>query len=60
MFKKTANNFNLAMAKAAKCTIAEVEEIAEIGQLDPNSVQLQGIYVDRLVKGPSYEKRIEV
>ena len=60
MFRKTANNFNLAMAKAAKCTIAEVEEIVEIGQLDPNSIQLPGIYVDRLVKSPSLEKRIEV
>ena len=60
MFRKTANNFNLAMAKAAKCTIAEVEEIVEIGQLDPNGIHLPGIYVDRLIQGPSYEKRIEV
>lgn len=60
LFRKTANNFNLAMAKAAKCTIAEVEEIVEIGQLDPNGIQLPGIYVDRLVKSPALEKRIEV
>ena len=60
MFRKTANNFNLAMAKAAKTCIAEVEEIVEIGQLDPNGIHLPGIYVDRLIQGPSYEKRIEV
>lgn len=59
LFRKTANNFNLAMAKAAKCTIAEVEEIVEIGQLDPSGIQLPGIYVDRLVKSPALEKRIE-
>jgi 3-oxoacid CoA-transferase len=47
------------MAKAAKITIAEVEEIVEIGQIDPDSVHLPGIYVDRLVKGASFEKRIE-
>ena len=48
------------MAKAANITIAEVEEIVEIGQLDPDHIHLPGIYVDRLIKGPSYEKRIEV
>jgi 3-oxoacid CoA-transferase len=59
IFRKTANNFNLAMAKAAKTTIVEVEEIVEIGQLDPSSVHLQGIYVDRLIQFDNYEKRIE-
>lgn len=59
LFRKTANNFNEPMAKAAKVTIAEVEEIVEIGQIDPDSVHLPGIYVDRLVKGASFEKRIE-
>jgi 3-oxoacid CoA-transferase len=47
------------MAKAANITIAEVEEIVEIGQLDPSAIHLPGIYVDRLIQGPSYEKRIE-
>lgn len=48
------------MCKAAKIAIAEVEEIVEIGQLDPDQIHLPGIYVDRIVKGLSYEKRIEV
>ena len=47
------------MAKAANITIAEVEEIVEIGQLDPNFIHLPGIYVDRVVKS-NYEKFIEV
>lgn len=47
------------MAKAARFTIAEVEEIVEIGELDPNNIHLPGIYVDRLVKPPFYEKYIE-
>lgn len=59
LFRKTANNFNEPMAKAGKITIAEVEEIVEIGEIDPDSVHLPGIYVDRLIKGPSFEKRIE-
>ena len=48
------------MAKAANCTIAEVEEIVEIGELDPNQIHLPGIYVDRLVKSTTAEKKIEV
>jgi hypothetical protein len=48
------------MARAAKCTIAEVEEIVEVGQLDPDEIHLPSIYVHRLIKGPKYEKRIEV
>lgn len=59
IFRKTANNFNENMAKAGKITIAEVEEIVEIGELDPDEIHLPGIYVDRLVLGESYEKRIE-
>ena len=59
IFRKTANNFNENMAKAAKTTIVEVEEIVEIGELDPNFIHLPGIYVDRLIVG-EYEKRIEV
>lgn len=48
------------MAKAAKITIAEVEEILEIGELDPNFIHLPGIYVDRIVKPEPYAKVIEV
>jgi acyl CoA:acetate/3-ketoacid CoA transferase alpha subunit len=60
IFRKSAVNFNLSMAKAAKVTIAEVEEIVEIGELDPNFIHLPGIYVDRIVKPPAYPKFIEV
>ncbi|KAJ8687869.1 hypothetical protein QAD02_023664 [Eretmocerus hayati] len=59
IFRKTARNFNPAMCKAAKVSIAEVEEIVPLGQLDPDHVHLPGIYVDRIIKGASYEKRIE-
>ncbi|XP_058792761.1 succinyl-CoA:3-ketoacid-coenzyme A transferase, mitochondrial [Phymastichus coffea] len=59
IFKKSARNFNPAMCKAAKISIAEVEEIVPVGRLDPDHVHLPGIYVDRIIKGPSYEKRIE-
>lgn len=48
------------MCKAAKIAIAEVEEIVEIGQLDPDNIHVPGIYVDRIIKGLAYEKRIEV
>lgn len=48
------------MAKAAKVTIAEVEEIVELGSIAPDQVHLPGIYVDRIVLGEKYEKRIEV
>lgn len=60
VFRKSARNFNPVMCKAAKITIAEVEEIVETGQLDPDHVHLPGIFVNRIVKGPSYEKRVEV
>jgi 3-oxoacid CoA-transferase subunit A len=48
------------MATAAKITIAEVEEIVEAGEIDPDHVHLPGIYVHRVIKGENYEKRIEV
>lgn len=47
------------MAKAAKITVAEVEEIVPAGELHPDEIHLPGIFVSRLIKGPSYEKRIE-
>lgn len=59
MFRMTANNFNEACAKAGKLTIVEVEEIVEVGELDPHCIHLPGIYVDRLVLGTNYEKPIE-
>lgn len=60
IFKKSARNFNPVMCKAAKISIVEVEEIVEIGQLNPDQIHVPGIFVDRIVKGTSYEKRIEV
>lgn len=59
IFRKSARNFNPPMLKAAKIGIAEVEEICEIGELDPDQIHLPGIYVDRIIKGENYEKRIE-
>jgi 3-oxoacid CoA-transferase subunit A len=59
VFRYTANNFNQAMATAGKITIAEVEELVPAGELDPNAVHVPGIYVNRILKGPSYDKPIE-
>ncbi len=59
VFRKTARNFNDPMAGAAKITIAEVEELVEPGQLDPNSIHIPGIFVQRIFQGEKYEKRIE-
>ena len=59
VYRKTANNFNSIMATAATVTIAEVEEIVEPGELDPDHVVTPGIYVKRIIRGEHYEKRIE-
>lgn len=59
IFKGTARNFNPMMAMAGKITIAEVEELVEPGELDPNAIHTPGIYVQRIYQGASYEKRIE-
>lgn len=59
LFRKTARNFNPIMATAAKVTVAEVEEIVEIGEIDPDSVHTPGIFVQRLFKAEKLEKRIE-
>jgi 3-oxoacid CoA-transferase/3-oxoacid CoA-transferase subunit A len=59
VYRHTAMNFNPMMAMAAKVTIAEVEELVDVGELDPNFVHTPGIFVKRLVVGPGYEKRIE-
>ncbi len=59
IFKGTARNFNPMMATAGKITIAEVEELVEPGELDPNMVHTSGIFVQRIFQGKNYEKRIE-
>ena len=59
VFRKTARNFNPAVAMAGKVCIAEVEELVEVGAIDPDHVHLPGIYVDRIVHNPAPEKRIE-
>jgi 3-oxoacid CoA-transferase subunit A len=59
IYRKTARNFNPTMATAARITIAEVEEIVEPGEIEPDHVMTPGIYVKRVVQGPAYEKKIE-
>jgi 3-oxoacid CoA-transferase subunit A len=59
IFKETARNFNPLMAMAGKITIAEVEELVQPGELDPDQIHTPGIYVHRIFKGVNYEKRIE-
>ncbi|MBK7375181.1 MAG: CoA transferase subunit A [Chitinophagaceae bacterium] len=59
IFKATARNFSPLMAMAGKITIAEVEELVEAGELDPNQIHTPGIYVHRIFQGMNYEKRIE-
>jgi 3-oxoacid CoA-transferase subunit A len=59
VFRKTARNFNPACAMAGKVCIAEVEELVEVGEIDPDHVHLPGIYVDRIVVNATPEKRIE-
>ena len=59
IYRRTARNFNPVMAAAAQVTIAETEELLELGQLDPNCVVTPGVYVKRIFQGTNYEKRIE-
>lgn len=59
VFKGTARNFNAVMAGAAKITIAEVEHLVKVGELDPNEIHVPGIFVKRIFQGEKYEKRIE-
>lgn len=59
IYKGTARNFNPMMAMAGKITIAEVEELVEPGELDPNFIHTPGIFVQRIFQGEKYEKRIE-
>jgi len=59
VYRKTARNFNPMMATAARVTIAEVEELVEVGQIDPDDVHTPSVYVKRIFQGTNYEKRIE-
>ena len=59
IFKGTARNFNPLMAMAGKITVAEVEELVQAGELDPNQIHTPGIFVQRIFQGEKYEKRIE-
>ena len=59
LFRKTARNFNPIAATAAKTTVVEVEELVEVGAIDPDHVHTPGIYVDRILTGQSFEKPIE-
>lgn len=59
IYKGTARNFNPMMATAGNITVAEVEELVEVGELDPNEIHTPGIYVHRIFQGANYEKRIE-
>jgi 3-oxoacid CoA-transferase subunit A len=59
VYRKTARNFNPVMAAAGRVTVAEVEHLVEPGQIDPDHIHTPGIFVQRIVHGPSFEKRIE-
>jgi 3-oxoacid CoA-transferase len=59
VYRETARNFNPMIATCGKVTVAEVEELVDVGQLDANAIHTPGIYVDRIVQGVKYEKRIE-
>ncbi len=59
IFRKSTRNFSTSMAKAGDITIAEVEELVEPGQIDPDQVDVAGVYVHRIFQGTNYEKRIE-
>jgi 3-oxoacid CoA-transferase subunit A len=59
IYRKTARNFNPMMATAGKVTVVEVEEIVEVGELDADNIHTPAVFVDRIVLGTNYEKRIE-
>ena len=59
IYRKTSRNFNPMIATCGKVTVAEVEQLVEVGELDPDQIHTPGIYVDRIVQGARYEKRIE-
>jgi len=59
VYRKTSRNFNPMIATCGKVTVAEVEQLVKIGELDPDQIHTPGIYVDRIIQGDHYEKRIE-
>jgi 3-oxoacid CoA-transferase subunit A len=59
VYRKTARNFNPMMATAGRITVAEVEHLLEPGELDPDQVHTPGIFVQRIIQGSNYQKRIE-
>jgi 3-oxoacid CoA-transferase subunit A len=59
IYRKTARNFNPMVASAGKITIAEVEELVEVGELDPDQVHTPGVFIQRIIQGTNYQKRIE-
>jgi 3-oxoacid CoA-transferase subunit A len=59
IYRHTAQNFNPMMAAAGKVCVAEVEQLVEVGELDPDHIHTPSIYVDRIIQGAKYEKRIE-
>jgi len=59
VFRKTARNFNLPAATCGKICVAEVEEVVPVGSLDPDSIHLPGIYVQRMIVGAPYDKKVE-
>ena len=59
IYRKTARNFNPMMATAAKVTIAEVEHLVDVGELDPDQIMTPSVYVKRIFQGEKFEKRIE-
>jgi len=59
VFRKTSRNFNPMAATAGKITVVEVEELVEVGELDPDQIHTPGVYVQRIFQGQNYEKRIE-
>ena len=59
IYRKTARNFNPMMATAGKATVAEVEHLVAVGDLDPDQIHTPGIYVDRILQGAVFERRIE-
>jgi 3-oxoacid CoA-transferase subunit A len=59
VFRKTTRNFSTSMARAGNVTIAEVEQLVEPGELDPDSIHVPGIYVHRIFQGAHYDKKVE-
>jgi 3-oxoacid CoA-transferase subunit A len=59
VFRKTARNFNMPAATCGKVCVAEVEEIVPVGELDPDAIHLPGVFVNRLIVGAPYDKKIE-